>query len=220
MIRNIKSLFFLVTALSLTFLSCKDDDPVLFPNAIVSPYYFQIVVNGDTTTYQEDISNYGNIVGDFWGGPVKPSGYQYAPFTCIASAEAIANTNPETLTNSGAVAITEVSSFQRNTLSEYIGLPTTGEKGIGILAKTTQDSASSGGFISWFDKDGVEWNTNNGAQTNPTFTVTEVSDFEDTGRAVTTYKIVAMEFRCTLYDADGNSRAVWGRTRGRMIAWQ
>lgn len=211
-------MFFLAAALSLTVFSCKED-PVLFPNTISSPYYFQIVVNGDTTTYQEDINNYGNIVGDFWGGPVV-DGYQYSPFTCIASAEAIANTTPENLTNSGAAAVMETSSFQRNTLSEYIGVVTTGEKGIGTLARTTQDSATSGGFVSWFDESGVEWNTNNGPQTNPTFTVTEVTDFEDGNRPTTTYKIVALEFRCKVYDENGNVRDVWGRTRGRMIAWQ
>lgn len=219
MTRTLQTLFFLAATLSLITFSCKDDDPVLFPNNIVSPYYFQIVVDGDTTTYQEDINNYGNIVGDFWGGPV-PSGFQYAPFTCIASAEAVANTTPENLTNSGAAAVMEVSSFQRNTLSEYLGLATTGEKGIGVLARTTQDSSSSGGYISWFDGNGTEWNTNNGPQTNPTFTVTEVTDFEDGSRAVPTYKVMAMEFRCTLYDVDGNAREVWGRTRGRMIAWR
>ncbi|MEM0998922.1 MAG: hypothetical protein AAGN35_17825 [Bacteroidota bacterium] len=218
MFNTVKTLPFLALAALLVFGSCKDDPPT-FPNEITSAYYFQIVIDGDTTTYQEGINDYGNIVGDFWGGPV-PSGYQYAPFTCIASAEAIANTTPENLAQSGAVAILINTPDVRNTFAEYSVLPTTGDKGIGLLARTTVDSAVAGGFVSWFDANGTEFNTNNGTQSNASFVVTEVTDQEDQTRAVPTYKTVALTFSCTLYDENGNARQASGRARGRMVAWQ
>ncbi|HHG83672.1 MAG TPA: hypothetical protein ENJ82_02890 [Bacteroidetes bacterium] len=216
--RTAKSLFFLALGLSLFIFSCKDDEPEN-PNQIVSDYYFQAVIDGDTVTYQEGVSDYGQIVGDFWGGRI-PGGYQYAPFTCLASAEGVANPGPNTLAESGAVAILVNTTSEANTYAAYSALPTTGVKDIGLLARTTFDSAAIGGYVSWYDAGGVEWTTNGGVQNNPSFVVTDLSDFEDNGWTPASHKLVSINFSCTIYDPNGNSKELTGgRVRGRFIRW-
>lgn len=218
--RTLNSLTFLAVICALFAFSCKDDDGPDNPNEIVSDYYFQAVIDGDTFTYQEGISNYGQIVGDFWGGRILGGNYQYAPFTCVASAEAVANPGPSTLASSGAVAIMSVTTDSRDTYAEYSVLPTTGPKDIGLLARTTLDSAAAGGYVSWFDANGTEWNTNGGVQNNASFVVTDLVNFEDNSRSPATHKIIAAEFSCTLYDGNGNSKTLTGgRVRGRLIVW-
>lgn len=215
--RTVHSLPLLALACVLLSLSCKKDDPV-FPNQITSDYYFQAIVDGDTFTYQEGVNEYGNIVGDFYGGTV-PGGFEYAPFTCIASGDAVGNPTAANLARSGALALISVEASAVQDQNTYEGLVATGTLPIGFLSRTPVDSGFAGGYVSFFDADGTEW-TSNGPQSGGTVIVNEYSDFEDTGRSPNTHKVMAAEFSCTLYDGNGNSKALTGgRVRGRFITW-
>jgi hypothetical protein len=200
-------------------MSCRDDDPVN-PNIITKEYYLQAVLDGDTVTYQEGVSEYTNIIGDFYSGRVA-NGYSYTPFTCLANNAAATNPNNVTLAKSGAVGLVAVSTTAANTLPLYAGLISTGTFQIGKLPRDTSQTAVAGAFISIFDKDGVEWNTNNGPLGTGSLVVTEYNTYVDNTRIPATQKIIAAGFSCTVYNAAGQSKALTGgKVRGRIILWQ
>ena len=98
----------------------------------------------------------------------------------------------------------------------------TGTFPIGYLPRSASDSAIVGAFISIFDKDAVEWNTNNGP-TAPagSVVVTEYSTFVDNSRIPATQKSFTANFECTVYNAAGQSKEVkGGPIRGRLLRWQ
>ena len=213
-------LFFLLATL-LVFSSCKEEDDDLNPNLIIQDFYFQAVLDGDTVTYQDGLKDYGNIVGDFYGSQANGE-WVYAPFTCIASNDAVTNPLPALLAESGAVSIIIPSPDQKSTVQEYQSLVTTGTFPIGYLPRSAADSAITGAFISIFDADAVEWNTNNGP-TAPagSVVVNEYSTFVDNDRIPATQKIFSASFECTVYNSAGQSKQVTGGLiRGRMIRWQ
>ena len=200
-------------------LSCKDDAPIN-PNVITKEYYLQAVLDGDTVTYQEGVDEYTNIVGDFWGQRAA-NGYAYSPFTCIANNVAATNPVPATLAKSGAVGIVSVTASPANTLALYSALIATGTLPIGKLPRDTTQTAVAGAFISFFDKDGVEWNTNNGPLGTGSLVITEYDNFVDNTRIPATQKIITAGFNCTVYNAAGQSKALTGgKVRGRIILWQ
>lgn len=203
----------------LAFWGCKKDN--VNPHVITEDYYYQFVLDGDTTTYQETVNDYGNIVGDFFGGEVV-NGWEYAPFTCLASAEAVANPNPQTLTASGAVAIVSMPGGEITTSAGYQSLVQTGSLPYGLLSRDPSDSARAGAFVSVYDADGVEWNTNNGPQDgSESFVVTDYISQADESRFPATERIFAASFACKVYNADGDSkRLTGGRVRGRLIIFQ
>jgi hypothetical protein len=146
----------------------------------------------------------------------------YSPFTCIASNDAVTNPLPIYLAKSGAVAIIATSPNQKSTVQEYQAMFSTGTFNIGYLPRSGSDTAIAGAFISIFDADGVEWNTNNGPSNPPgQVTVSEYSTFVDNSRIPATQKIFNATFETTVYNASGQSKQVTGgKIRGRMIRWQ
>jgi hypothetical protein len=212
--------FFLLAMLTvLAFWGCKKEN--INPHVITEDYYYQYVLDGDTTTFQEGIDNYGNIVGDFYGGEVV-NGWEYAPFTCLASAEAVANPNPQTLTSSGAIAIISMPGGEITTSAGYQALVQNGSLPYGLLSRAPGDSARAGAFVSVFDSDGVEWNTNNGTQDGTeSFVVTDYYIQPDAGRVPRTERVIAARFACKVYNAAGDSkRLTGGIARGRLIIFQ
>lgn len=216
LMRNSTRLALLALLSGLAFIGCKKDDPN--PHELTQDYYYQFVLDGDTTTYQEDIDRYGNIVGDFFGGEVV-NGWEYAPFTCLASAAAVANPNPSTLTASGAVAVIAMPAAEITTSTAYQALVTTGSLPYGVLSRDPADSAQAGVFVSIYDADGVEWNTNNGPQDGTeTFIVTEYLAQADNARTPPTSRVFAANFSCKVYNASGASKVLTGgKVRGRLM---
>jgi hypothetical protein len=197
-------------------MSCRDDEPVN-PNVITKDYYFQAVLDGDTVTYQESVDEYTNIVGDFYGAQ-SANGLFYCPFTCIAKNTAATNPVPSELAKSGALGIIAPSASVANTVATYAALVQTGTYQVGRLPRDTSQTGISGFFVSVFDKDGVEWNTNNGPLGTGTCAVTEYSTYVDNTRIPATQRLFAATFNCTVYNAGGQSKALTGgKVRGRMI---
>jgi hypothetical protein len=205
-----KALLLFGLAAAFTFTACKKDDGPTNPNEIVKDFYFQAVLDGDTVTYQDGLDDYGSIVGDFYGLQAA-NGWEYAPFTCIASNDAVANANPTTLAKSGAVAIISRPPAQLASLQAYDSMV--------AIRSYSIDSASVGGFVSFFDANGTEW-TSNGPQTNGNVTVTEYTSKTDNSFSPPTHRIMAATFQCTLYNALGDAKSLTsGKIRGRLIRW-
>jgi hypothetical protein len=219
--RKIHSLIAICFLSTVLVLSCKDDDVPVDPNIITQEYYFQAVLDGDTVTYQEELADYTNIVGDFYGQEAA-NGYAYSPFTCIAKSAAATNPIPSVLAKSGAVGIVKVSSTQANTLALYAGLITTGTLPVGYLPRDSSQTGVDGVFISIFDADGVEWNTNNGPLGSGNLVVTEYNTEVDNTRIPATQRVIAATFsNMNVYNATGQSKLVTGgKVRGRIILWQ
>jgi hypothetical protein len=217
--RPITALLLLALMSSLCVLSCKDDEPIN-NNIITKDYYFQAVLDGDTVTYQEGVDEYTNIIGDFYGAPAA-NGRFYCPFTCIAANEAATNPIPSLLAKSGAVGIIASSPSAANTLATYAALIGTGTYGVGRLPRDSSQTGIAGFYISVFDKDGVEWNTNNGPVGTGTLNVSEYNTYVDNSRIPATQKIITAAFNCTVYNATGQSKTLTGgKVRGRIILWQ
>jgi hypothetical protein len=217
--RKLSSFLTLGLLCTLLVLSCKDKE-TLNPNIITEDYYFQAVLDGDTVTYQEGINEYTNIIGDFYGNQAA-NGLYYCPFTCVANNAAATNPVPAQLAKSGAVGIVAASPAVANTLAAYSALISTGNYGVGRLPRDTSQTGVAGFFVSVFDKDGVEWNTNNGPLGTGSLTVSEYNTFVDNTRIPATQKIITAAFSCTVYNATGQSKALTGgKTRGRIILWQ
>jgi hypothetical protein len=215
--RSFQILSLLALVSSISFLGCKDKE-VLDPHVLTQDYYYQFILDGDTTTYQETVNDYGNLVGDFFGGEVA-NGWEYAPYTCLASPEAVANPTPSTLQNSGAVAIISMPGGQITTSAGYQSLVTTGSLPYGLLSREPADSARAGAFVSVIDDAGVEWNTNNGVQDgSESFIVSEYIVQADRTRTPKTERVIAINFACKVYNANGDSKVLTGgQVRGRYI---
>lgn len=217
--RPTSALLLLCFLSSLMVLSCKDKE-VINPNVITEDYYFQAVLDGDTVTYQEGVNEYTNIVGDFYGAQAS-NGLYYCPFTCIANNAAATNPIPSLLAKSGAVGIVAASGSQANTLASYSSLVATGNYQVGRLPRDSSQTGVAGFFLSIFDKDGVEWNTNNGPLGTGTLTISEYTTYVDNTRIPASQKIVTAAFNCTVYNSAGQSKNVTGgKVRGRIILWQ
>ena len=200
-------------------MSCKPDGPVNH-NIITKDYYFQAALDGDTITFQEGVDEYTNIIGDFYGNQAS-NGLFYCPFTCVANNAAATNPIPSVLANSGALGIVATSATAANTLPLYAGLVQTGTYQVGRLPRDTSQTGVVGFFVSIFDKDGIEWNTNNGPVGAGNCAVTEYNTYVDNTRIPATQRIFAATFNCTVYNSTGQSKALTGgKTRGRLILWQ
>ncbi len=219
MMPKINSLIALCFLATLLVMSCKDDEPIN-PNVITKEYYFQAVLDGDTVTYQEGVDEYTNIVGDFYYGLQASNGTTYAPFTCIANNAAATNPIPSVLAKSGALSVIALPTGSAGTLATYSALVKTGSLQVGRLPRDTSQTAVAGFFVSIFDKDGVEWNTNNGPLGTGTAVVNEYTTYVDNTRIPATQRIFAATFGCTVYNAAGQSKVVTGgKVRGRLILW-
>lgn len=209
--RTVKLFLFTCICSSFFFVSCGEDPD---PNEIVSDFYFQAAIDGELRTYQFDVNDYINIVGDWGVGRVAGSTRQYVPFTCIASNEALSS--PSGLANSGAVGIilTDNDSVAASQVGQMIS---SGDIGIGTRSYDEAEEATAGGFISWVDGSGREWTTN-GSQSNASFRITEYFDQEDVVNF--THKVIAAEFSCTLYNGTGGSITLTdGKARGKLIVY-
>lgn len=215
--RTRNSIFALLLLGSLFVVSCKDDEPVN-PNEITKDYYFQAVLDGDTVTYQEAVDDYYNIVGDFYGAQAA-NGWSYVPFTCIAKNAAATNPIPTNLAKSGALGIVTIANSQ-TTQSAYENLVATGTFPIGRVARDTSQTAVAGAFISVFDANGVEWNTDNGPLGTGSVVVSEYTSSVDNNRIPASHRVFSATFNCTVYNSTGDSKVLTGgKVRGRMILW-
>ena len=205
--------FFLLACIcaSFVFQSCKDKPD---PNEIRSDFYFQATIDGEIRTYQFDIDDYINIIGDWGGGNVAGNTRQYIPFTCIASEDALSS--PSGLSNSGAIGII-ITNNDSVSNQQVEGLVPDGSIGIGTRSYDSNDEPTAGGFISWIDGTGREWTTN-GTQNNASFTITEYADLDDPVNF--SHKVIAAEFSCTLYNGLGGSISLTeGKARGKLIIY-
>ena len=209
--RTVKTFLLLIATASTVFFSCGEDPD---PNEIVSDIYFQATVDGEIRTYQIDVNDYINIVGDFTAGADADNENQFIPFTCVASDDALSS--PSGLANSGAVGIIITSTDNLN--PEQVGDQiTTGTMNYGTRSYDTPDPATPGAFVSWVDPTGAEWTTN-GDQSNSTFEITAYADEENA--ASNSHKVITANFSCTLYNGSGGSISLTdGRVRGRMIVY-
>lgn len=208
--RTVKVFLLLIATTSIFLSSCKDPDP----NEIVSDIYFQATVDGEIRTYQFEVDDYINIVGDFTGGADAGTENQYIPFTCVASDAALSN--PSGLANSGAIGviITSTSNLNAEVVGDQIS---TGTLGYGTRSYDEQTEATPGAFISWIDASATEWTTN-GDQSNSNFEITSYVDEENSDS--NSHKFVAATFNCTLYNGSGGSIILTdGVMRGRMIVY-
>jgi|GEM_PF-6177722 hypothetical protein len=198
---------------------CMDESP-LNPHDLTKPYYFQAVLDGDTVTYQEDVEGYGNIVGDFYGGEL-PNGWEYAPFTCLAGPAAVASgsPSPSDLAQSGAVSVVAITPAQITSLPAYRALVQGGQLGFGYLSRNPTENGTAGAFVSVYDGNGIEWNTNFGPQdSTANFSITEYYGSIDNDRFPPTQQVFAAEFNCKVYNAAGASKVLTaGKVRGRLI---
>ena len=208
--RTVKTLLLLIATASIFITSCKDPDP----NEIVSDIYFQATIDGEIRTYQYDVDNYINIVGDFTGGADAGSENQFIPFTCVASNAALSN--PSGLANSGAVGI--IITSPNNLNPEQVGdLISTGSLSYGTRSYDAADDAVPGAFVSWVDPSGTEW-TSNGDQTGSNFEVVLYGDEENSES--NSHKIIRTTFNCNLYNGSGGTIILTdGQARGRMIVY-
>ncbi len=209
--RSVKTfVLFFATAASILIASCSDKDP----NEIVSDIYFQGTIDGEIHTYQYEVDDYINIVGDFTGGVEADSKNQYIPFSCVASENALSS--PSGLANSGAVGviITSVSNLNAQQIGDSISV---GTLSYGVRSYDTLNSATPGAFISWIDGNGIEWTTN-GDQSGSNFEITSYVDEENTSS--NSHKFISVSFNCFLYNGSGG-RVVLndGTLRGRMIVY-
>ncbi len=208
--RAVKTILLLFATASIFLASCSDPDP----NEIVSDIYFQATVDGEIRTYQYEVDNYIQIVGDFTGGADAGSENQFIPFSCVASENALSS--PNGLANSGAVGIiiTSASNLNAQQVGEEISV---GTLDYGVRSYDTLTSATPGAFISWIDGNRTEWTTN-GDQSGSSFEITSYVDEENAES--NSHKFIAVTFNCTLYNGSGGSVAVTdGTLRGRMIVY-
>lgn len=208
--RTIQLILLLATVSSLFVTSCKDPDP----NEIVSDIYFQAAIDGEVRTYQYDVDDYINIVGDFTAGLDAGSENQFIPFTCVANKNALIQTAG--LNNSGAVGviITSTSNLNPEQVGDEIA---SGALAYGTRSYDTQTAATPGAFVSWIDANGTEWTTN-GDQSDSNFNITIYSDEENVES--NSHKTFGADFNCMLYNSQGGSIILnEGKVRGRLIAY-
>lgn len=208
--RTVKTILLLFATASIFLSSCKDPDP----NEIVSDIYFQATIDGEIRTYQYEVDDYINIVGDFTGGADAGSENQFIPFTCVANESALSN--PSGLANSGAVGIIITSTSNLN--PEQVGDEiSTGTLDYGTRSYDTLVSATPGAFVSWIDPSGTEWTTN-GDQSSSSFSIVSYVDEENSES--NSHKFIGADFNCTLYNGSGGSIVLNdGRVRGRLIVY-
>lgn len=208
--RTIHLILLLATASSFLVTSCKDKDP----NEIISDIYFQATIDGEIRTYQYDVDDYINIVGDFAGGQDAGSENQFIPFTCVASEDAL--TSSSGLNNSGAVGviITSTSNLNPEQVGDEIA---SGALSYGTRSYEAQTDAIPGAFVSWVDGNGTEW-TSNGDQTDSNFNITVYVDEENDES--NSHKTFGADFNCMLYNGQGGSIILNdGKVRGRLIVY-
>ena len=201
----------LLLSSSVFYSSCKDDPD---PNEITSEYYFQATIDGQLTTFQFELNDYINIIGDWGQGSNAAGENQYVPFTCIASQDAL--TQSDGINNSGAIGViiaTTDNLDPQGTGDRIVA----GDIGYGVRSYSDTEEATPGGFISYVDGGGTEW-TSNGDQSNGSFRITEYVDFDDPNAF--THKVITAEFSGTLYNGSGGSVSITdGICRGRLILY-
>ena len=212
MMRTIHSfLALLLLGTMVVFSSCKDDPD---PDEITSDYYFQANIDGTLRTFQFDRDDYINIIGDWGQGSDAAGENQYIPFTCIASEDAL--TQSDGINNSGAIGVI-IATTDELTAEQTGERIVSGDIGYGTRSYDAGDEAVPGGFISYVDGAGTEW-TSNGDQTGGSFRITEYGDFNDPDNF--THKVITAEFSGTLYNGTGGSVSITdGICRGRMILY-
>jgi hypothetical protein len=214
--RQFHTLLTILFTSSLLLLSCRDQDD---PDTITKDYYFQADIDGETVTFQEGRFDYINTVHDLYPGQASTD-YVYVPLTRFAKVAAVDNPTAANLANSGSVGFIGLAPAQLTSVEAYAQLVTTGQTGMGFIPEDSTATGFAGGFVSFHDANGVEWNSSNGAAAVGSVVVTEYTTFVDNNRFPATQRIVAATFNCTLFNSQGESKDLTnGKVRGRLIGW-
>ena len=174
-----------------------------------APYYLNATINGKSVSFEAGSTNSQYECGiSFPSNSLGPDVDQYVGTTIQTPGDPTTN----------AVRVYQLKRFNHVPSNDEMaamwsmGAYNYGQSNISNSGTPTVNGAS----VTYYDENGDEWNTERGAQTGSTFTVTELVDNPDHSSA----KIFTAKLTCNLYNDLGQSIKLQnGILRGKLFVY-
>ena len=186
----------LIILFPLLILSCSDDDDAgSTPDLPSAAYFFQANIDGESVTWEQAKDNFYAGLGSGGGGDIDS--YHAQQFSTITQVSFSGGEFESAPFVSVEFNETFVSSPD---LEELVAIYQLGDYSYSV--QDNNENAGDGVAIIYSPDGDKVWSTYNGSQTGSTF---ELTEFIDNTNPAESPKIISAEFKCTLYDDEGNS---------------